>query len=310
MTEFSISPPQGETIDGMHGVVVEQDSEGTALVVTPDLAEWFVDGGGGLRERQAEPKDLTVDGAELDVAKILRRPMTPAAVRWKVQTALGKKADPNGALIVPYIDARIVADRLDTAAPGDWFEGVPAADGHRRDLAVPAFQPVDWGGGRGAMLCRLTVNGITHEDVGTGTDAKELRSDAFKRAAVMHGVGRFLYAITKVKFPASSPFLYWTNSKDKQGNPIKKPWLKDEAEAELARIYLRWLWEHGVKAFGVPLDHGDSMAAVGDFEGDQAELEAPGESDPDAPPTESQKARREMRKKVAGEKGEGDAKQG
>lgn len=296
MPEFSISPPQAETIDAMFGVVVEQDNEGTALVVTPDLAEWWVTGG-GERERHGEPGDLTVDGSELEAAKTLRRPMTPAAVRWKVQTALGKKAQPSGALIVPYIDARIVADRLDTAAPGDWFEGVPGPDG-KRDLTVPAFEPVDWGGGRGGMLCRLTVGEVTHEDVGTGDGPKELRSDAFKRAAVMHGVGRFLYAITKVKLPFNSPFLYWTDAKDRQNSPIKKPWLKDEAEAELARIYLRWLWEHGVKAFGVPLDHGDSMAAVGDFEGDQAELEAPGETDSNAPPSKEQKARASMRAAV------------
>lgn len=303
--QFSISPEQSKTIDAMHAVVVEQAEDGTALVVAPDLAEWYVLGNGD-REQHAQAKDLTVDGAELDQAKTLRRPMTPAAVRWKVQTALGKKAQPSGALIVPYIDARIVADRLDTAAPGEWFEGVPGPDG-KRDLSVRPFEPVDWGGGRGAMLCRLTVGDVTHEDVGTGDGPKELRSDAFKRAAVMHGVGRFLYAITKVKLPFNSPFLYWTDAKDRQNSPIKKPWLKDEAEAELARIYLRWLWEHGVKAFGVPLDHGDSMAAVGDFEGDQAELEAPGETDPNAPPTEEQKARRKMRAGLADEKGEADA---
>jgi len=48
------------------------------------------------------------------------------------------------------------------------------------------------------VKCRLTVLGVTKEDVGEGGTLKAAFSDALKRAAVKFGVGRHLYEMEKV----------------------------------------------------------------------------------------------------------------
>ena len=54
--------------------------------------------------------------ASLDEAlKHLRRPPTPEAVRFKIQTVAGEAAQ-----VAPYVDARLVFDRLDLVCGGRW----------------------------------------------------------------------------------------------------------------------------------------------------------------------------------------------
>ncbi|RTH01947.1 Rad52/22 double-strand break repair protein, partial [Thermus scotoductus] len=45
------------------------------------------------------------------------------------------------------------------------------------------------------VRCRLTILGITKEDVGEGDSLKAAFSDALKRAAVKFGVSRYLYSL-------------------------------------------------------------------------------------------------------------------
>jgi hypothetical protein len=54
-------------------------------------------------------------------ARHLRRPFTPAAVRFKVQ-ATWPKDKPTGGLIVAYIDARLVTERLNLVVPHLWAD--------------------------------------------------------------------------------------------------------------------------------------------------------------------------------------------
>src|SRR5487761_128479 len=81
-----------------------------------------------------------------------------------------------------YIDARAVMDRLDeVVGPENWST---------RFVPLPS----------GALVCELSVYGITKADAGeTGLKmddpneaAKAAASDAFKRAAVHFGIGRYL----------------------------------------------------------------------------------------------------------------------
>jgi hypothetical protein len=91
-----------------------------------------------------------------------------------------------GGISFSYIDARQVMNRLDqVVGPGNWSD---------------LYREV---GGGGAIECMLTVCGVTKTDVGysntpdDGNEQEPLKaaySDAFKRAAVKHGIGRFLYA--------------------------------------------------------------------------------------------------------------------
>ena len=115
----------------------------------------------------------------------LRRPVPPEAVSFKVQSEAARAG-----LVVGYIDSRVVYERLNQVVGERWsYEFRPLADGLR---------PTERGEGQPSPLyvvCRLTVCGVTREDVGEGADPKAAFSDAVKRAAVPFGIGRFLYAM-------------------------------------------------------------------------------------------------------------------
>lgn len=169
----------------------------------------------------------------------LRRPFTPAAVKFKVQ-ATWPKDNPTGGLVVAYIDARLVVERLNLVCPHLW---------------VDEYQPV-----QGGLLCRLTVDGLTRHDIGEG-QGKGLFSDALKRAAVKFGVGVSLYAI-----PQSFISTEDGTAKAKRTPKGATLELTPKADQQIRAAYAKWLDEHGRKAFGEPLDHGDVEGAAGDPE--------------------------------------------
>lgn len=116
-----------------------------------------------------------------EIAKQLAAPFESAEIKFKAQATSG-----NRALAVPFVDARVVQDRLDDVLGifgwQDSYECLPD----------------------GSVVCRLKVRigqeWIVKEDVGgqseqpdEGDRRKAAFSDALKRAAVKFGVGRFLY---------------------------------------------------------------------------------------------------------------------
>lgn len=172
----------------------------------------------------------------------LRRPFTPAAVKWKVQATWS-----GGALIVGYIDARLVVERLNLVCPHLWMD---------------EYQPVD--GDR--LMCRLTIDGITRHDIGEGYQGKGLWSDAFKRAAVKFGVGVSLYAIPQ------------TFLNEQQGHLKKRKdgyVLTPDGERACRDRYAAWLETVGTSGFGVPLDHGDVEGSQGDAEAPEPAAASP-----------------------------------
>ena len=199
--------------------------------------------------KPADEPQLPVDSLKEAVA-FLRRPFTPEAVKFKIQTN-PKKFD-NGwgsAMIVTFIDARLVSERLNAVCPHLW---------------ETRFLPVD-----GGMMCELTVDEKTRRDVGhaekTTTDIglKALHSDAFKRAAVHFGIGASLYTLPRVYVQASE----LTQRGDKWFLPRK-------AEQGLREDYRVWLNGAGEQMFGKPLDHGDLDKGTGD------EIDPPVEAEP------------------------------
>jgi hypothetical protein len=123
----------------------------------------------------------TTDAASL--AEALARPFDPREVHWKPQTVSG-----NRALVVAFVDARVIQDRLDEVV------GVMGWQDH--------YEPLP----DGSVVCRLQIRvgdeWITKEDVGgqseqpdEGDRRKAAFSDALKRAAVKFGIGRYLYRL-------------------------------------------------------------------------------------------------------------------
>jgi hypothetical protein len=199
----------------------------------------------------------------------LRRPFTAGAVKWKVQQQAGNP--PNKGMIVGYIDARLVMERLNLVVRDKWHDEYERLDGKH-------------------LLCRLTVCGITRTDVGLGPEAasKDAYSDALKRAAVKFGVGVSLYALrqTWIAVGEGQDKLKRVSRGNKHSLQIPP-----STEEYLRGVYSMWLDTDRGKLFGEPLDHGDEEGSVGELAEAEQAAAAEAESDAfDAPRAEEQKA--------------------
>lgn len=164
-----------------------------------------------------------------DAYPFLRRPFTPAAVRFKVQATWK-----GGALIVAYIDARLAAGRLNHVIPHKWASSFE-------------YDP------KGDLICHLTVDGITRSDIGEGYKGKGLWSDALKRAAVHFGVGESLYVLPKMTLNEGQLL----KGKEFKGKTTYV--LTPMGVTHCREVYEHWLESTGKQAFGEPLDHGDVL---------------------------------------------------
>lgn len=110
----------------------------------------------------------------------LRRPFPPEAVSWRVGSMTKDKSK---GMALAFIDARDVMDRLDeVCGPENWQCRYSHANGKTVcDLAIKYENEWIW-----------KADGAGDSDVEA---EKGALSDAFKRAAVRHGIGRYLYSI-------------------------------------------------------------------------------------------------------------------
>lgn len=149
--------------------------------------------------------------------ELLSAPFHPSKISWRVGST---KADKTKGMALAYIDARDVMERLDEAVgPENWQRRYTHADKK--------------------TICEIGIKVDSGEWVwksdGAGDSDIEAEkgaiSDAFKRAAVNWGIGRYLYDI-------ESPWVELelaTNKdgellKDKNGNPIVRGIAKHELE--------------------------------------------------------------------------------
>ena len=122
------------------------------------------------------------------VADILGRPFAPEDVQWKPQSV---SRDKKRALAVAYVDPRVYIGRLDEAVAQ--IEGCPPWE---KRLEIHDM------GDRVAAICHLTIAGVTRSGdgecikaAGKGVEQNAVTSasaQAFKRANVEHGLGRYL----------------------------------------------------------------------------------------------------------------------
>lgn len=196
--------------------------------------------------------ELPLTELSSEVLMHLRRPFAPEAVKYKVQTEWG-----GGALIVSYIDARLVLERLNLVWP--WW----------RERKEPA--------GQGALRCTLELydpltGGVMgpRTDIGTGGDEKTRESDALKRAGVHFGIGVSIYALKQIKLKVGHGDAELRteekNKKNKRTNQWEKvqvPMIDSRTEDRLRLGYTRWLEVTGIPLFGPVLEHGDELGAQG-----------------------------------------------
>lgn len=166
----------------------------------------------------------------------LRRPFTPSAVHFKIQK------NPKGkgpAIIVAYVDSRLVAERLNSVVGGDWSD---------------EYGPIQVGQGAAFVTCKLTVLGATREDVGWSNgvsqdmSAKAVYSDAFKRAAVKFSIASSLYELPEIKL--------WPKDLDSWGEGENTKYrLSDTNRQALTASYEKWTQRPEIQArFGKPAE--------------------------------------------------------
>ena len=108
-----------------------------------------------------------------DLLVRLKAPFPADKLSWRIGQ---KNKDKTKAMMLVYIDSRDVQDRLDEVCGLNWSD---------------SYSEV-----RGRLVCSITINGVTRTDGAGDTDFEAEKgglSDAFKRAAVKWGVGRYLY---------------------------------------------------------------------------------------------------------------------
>lgn len=129
--------------------------------------------------------------------------------KWRVQSA-----SQYGASCVAYIDARQVQDLLDEVCGQENWQC--KYEEHKGNLFCsigiktvvqekPTDKPDEW---------------VWKSDCGTESNIEKQKgesSDAFKRAAVMWGVGRFLYSKDIVKLPVKDKNGKWFPYSEKKG---------------------------------------------------------------------------------------------
>lgn len=123
-----------------------------------------------------------------DILEELRRPFHPSHITWKPGAVKGDRA-----LAMPYADLRAYMNRLDEVCGSDW---------------TVEYEP--WGEDR--IICKLTIllpsaggGQVAVSRSSTGESNKEserseiggtvAEAQAFKRAAAMFGLGRYLYQL-------------------------------------------------------------------------------------------------------------------
>jgi hypothetical protein len=144
----------------------------------------------------------------------LAEPFRSDQVRWKPQVV----TDAGKALAVPYVDPRVVTERLDQVAGGDWSFH---------------WEPLGVQGDRLVVKSSLTILGVTREDVGEHVLSdreqadpwKSAVSDALKRAAVHFGVGRYLYWLEAV----------WCNYDRRRREFVDEPYIDEQGNVQVRR---------------------------------------------------------------------------
>jgi hypothetical protein len=163
-----------------------------------------------------------------EILSALARPFPADAVSWRAGPVSNGRTKP-----LAYIDARDVQARLDEVMGADWqCEFVPMANGTcccRIGLKIDG----EW---------RWRANGAGASDI---EGEKGQYSDALKRAAVMWGVGTYLYNISapwcemegkQIKASEFTKLQALLNRSAKPAQPEPKPMQPSDAEKVVAKV--------------------------------------------------------------------------
>lgn len=127
----------------------------------------------------------------------LKAPFNPISISWRIGSTNQEKTQ---AIALAYLDARDVMRRLDeVCGPENWQAEYPFLGCCRIGIRIPSSH--DHFEGEVAAIKYVWVwkaNGAGQSDIEA---EKGQYSDAFKRAAVLWGIGRYLYDLPNQWFP-------------------------------------------------------------------------------------------------------------
>lgn len=130
------------------------------------------------------------------IKELVKKLSQPVPYKWRVQ---GANKDKTKVQLTAYIDARQVQDLLDEHCEHGWSSAF-------RDVAGGVFCSIQIHGPEGELWVREDAGNRIEDnsqDQMFEQGFKAAASDAFKRAAVQFGIGRFLYDIEKVWLPCN-----------------------------------------------------------------------------------------------------------
>lgn len=126
----------------------------------------------------------------MNVFEQLKRPFPVSKIRWRIGRANKQKTS---ATALAYIDARDVMHRLDTVVgPQNWQCRYPLSDSGLLICEIGIAIESQW-------VWKANGAGDTQVEAEKGK-----ASDAFKRAAVLWGIGRYLYEFPEMWVPVEN----------------------------------------------------------------------------------------------------------
>ena len=138
----------------------------------------------------------------MDIKHQLERPFPANKIHWRVGAT---NKDKTKGIALAYIDARDVMRRLDDVMSGAWQNRYPLADNGLLICEIGLLLGDEW-------VWRANGAGDTQVEAEKGK-----ASDAFKRAAVMWGIGRYLYSLPNTWVglqPAGRTYRTWLRAHD------------------------------------------------------------------------------------------------
>jgi hypothetical protein len=142
----------------------------------------------------------------------LAEPFIPTDIEWRIGRS-GKKGEQVWATCLAYITNRAIMDRLDVVVgPGNW----------RNEFK-------EWTTGSPGVMCGLSIKvgdeWVTKWDGAEQTDIESVKggfSNAMKRAAVLWGIGRYLYDLPEGHAAISDKGRHYQAKNEKKGLPAFK----------------------------------------------------------------------------------------
>lgn len=173
----------------------------------------------------------------------LKTPFSPTLISWRIGAT---NADKSKGIALGYLNARDVMERLDeVCGPENWQAEYPFIGCCRIGLNVGSSMVMD---GSGTVTHAFPpqwiwkANGAGQSDIEA---EKGQYSDAFKRAAVLWGIGRYLYDLPNTWYPI-----------EKHGNSYR---FTKEAESQMTQFLHDWQYK---RIWNAALDRKKTLEAI------------------------------------------------